>query len=77
MFDVGSHDFINLWRSSSESLLVLNTGLDDANRFTLTASKMITKALGWGDNNGLSIFNIDYQAYEESGDDEWRLIFEA
>ena len=70
-----THDFLSLFRSASESVLELNTGLDSGNRFTVTASRAVYKSVGWGDKTGLAIFNTDFQAYETSANDEMRISF--
>lgn len=70
-----SFDFINVWRSSSGSVLRLQVGLAQSQVVTLIASQAVFKASPWGDKSGLAIFNVDYQAYERSGNDEFRLIF--
>ena len=71
-----SFDFINAWRSSSGSVLRLQTGLTQAQRFTLICSQAVIKASPWGDKSGLAIFNVNYQAYERSGNDEFQIIFD-
>lgn len=63
------------WRSASESILHLNVGLDNGNRFQIVSSMMIYKSVGWGDKEGLSIFNTDYQVYQRAGNDEFMLRF--
>ena len=71
----GSYDAIGAWRSSSGGVLQLNVGNTQGNRFTLTCSQVVYRQVGWGDKQGLSIFNNDYQATERSGSDEVRLEF--
>ncbi len=70
-----SHDFLARWRSASQSVIQLNTGITAGNRFTLVASKAIYKNVSWSDKSGLSVFATDFQAYETSADDEIRLSF--
>jgi hypothetical protein len=72
----GSLDAIGNWRSSSGMTIRLQAGVSQGNRFTLTASQAIIKQVGWGNKTGLSIFNIDYQAYETSGNDEYMIQFD-
>lgn len=68
-------DFFGAWRSASGSILKLNAGIVQGNRFTVVASQMIFKKVGWGDKSGLSIFNTDYELYERSTDDQYSIIF--
>ena len=72
-----SHDFWGAFRSSSGAAVRLQCGDTQSQRFTLVMSQTVYKALGWGNKTGLSVFNIDYQAYEHgSGDNEWSLVFD-
>ena len=71
-----SFDFINVLRNSSGSVLRLQVGLTQSNRFTFISSQAVLKNVGWGDKQGLSIFNTDYQLYETGQNDEYALIFD-
>lgn len=71
-----SFDFWGVWRSSSGAALRLQVGDTQGQRFTFVTSQMVHKTLGWGNKQGLSIFNVDYQSYERVGNDEWQLIFD-
>lgn len=54
----------------------MNLGTVQGNRITLLASLTAFKRLGWGDKQGLAIFNLDYQAYKAgTGNNEWQLKF--
>jgi len=68
-------DFFGAWRSASGSIMRLNAGIFQGNRFTITASQMIQKKTGWGDKQGLAIFNTDYECYERSTDDQFVITF--
>jgi hypothetical protein len=70
-----SLDFFGTWRSTSGVNLLLQAGNLQGNRFTLIASQTVVKKLDWGDKTCLAIFNMDYQCYEVSGNDEWILKF--
>ena len=72
----GSMDFINLWRSTSGSAIRVQAGIAQSGRFTLVASQAVTKTLTRQDKEGLAVFGVDYQAYERSGDDEYRIVFD-
>lgn len=74
---VNTSNVIGLFRSASEAILRLNAGVEAGNQFTINASLMLYKAVGWGDTEGLSIFNIDYQLYQRSGNDEYNVIFQS
>lgn len=69
-------DFFGIWRSTSGAVLRLQAGLTQGNRFFISASQTVLKQVAWGDNSGLSLFNVDYQAYERAGDDEFQIQFE-
>lgn len=71
----GSYDAIGVWRSSSGGVLQLNVGNTQANRFTLTCSQVVYRKVTWGNKSGLSIFNVDYQATERNGTDEFQLEY--
>lgn len=71
----GSFDFIGSWRATSGAIMRLAGGSQVGNRFTLTASQVVFKTVGWGDKSGLSIFNVDYEAYEVAGNDQFALSF--
>ena len=68
-------NFFGVWRSTSGAVLRLQAGTDQSNRMIITASQTVFKKVGWGDKEGMSIFNTDYQAYERSGDDESLIAF--
>jgi hypothetical protein len=68
-------DFFSAWRSASGTILRLNAGITQGNRFTIVASQMVFKKVGWGDKSGLSIFSTDYELYERSSDDQMILLF--
>lgn len=70
-----SLDFFSAWRSASGTGLRLNCGLLQGSRFSVVSSQMIFKKVGWGDKQGLSIFNTDYECYERSSDDQFVIIF--
>lgn len=71
-----SYDWFGAWRSSSGSVMRLQTGTGQGNRFTLTASQAVYRNGGWGDKEGMGIFNAEYQAAERNGQDEARLSFD-
>lgn len=69
-------DLIGQWRSGSGATLVLNTGLDDGNRFSITASQMVHKTMAWADKSGAQIFNDGFQLYQfGAGNNELRISF--
>jgi hypothetical protein len=70
-----SMDVISRWRSASGSVLQLNCGLTQGNRFSLVASNMVYKQAGASDKALVQVFAIDYQAYERLGNDEYYLEF--
>lgn len=74
--DPSTMDFFSQWRAASGSILRLQVGVSAGNRFTLVASQAIFKNVGWGDKEGMSIFSTDFEAYERSTDDSWRLTFD-
>jgi biotin carboxylase len=68
-------DFFQAWRSSSGAIMRLQAGIIQGNRITIVASQMIQKKVAWGDKQGLAIFNVDYECYERSTDDQFVLMF--
>lgn len=68
-------DFFAAWRSASGSVLRLQAGNIQNNRFTVVASSMVFKNVGWGDKQGMSIFSTDFELYEVSTDDQFRIVF--
>ena len=71
----GTFNFFPIWRSTSGFALRLQTGIDLFNRMSIISSRTVLKTVGWGDKSGMSIFNVDFQAYENSGDDEYQITF--
>lgn len=68
-------DFFQAWRSASGSIMRLNAGIIQGQRFTITSSQMVFKKVGWGDKQGLAIFNTDYECYERTSDDQFTILF--
>jgi len=70
-----SLDFFGAWRSASGSIMRLNCGIVQGNRFTIISSQMVQKKVAWGDKQGLSIFNTDFECYERTSDDQFVILF--
>ena len=73
--NTNSFNWLGVWRSTSGAPITVNLGNERGNRFTLVMSSAIPKAIGWQDKEGLAVFGVDYQAYEVSGNDDYKLIF--
>ena len=71
----GTHDFFGAWRNSSGSVLRARAGTTQGNRVTLISSQAVYRNVGWGDKSGLNIFNVDFQAAERNGNDEYQILF--
>lgn len=71
---VSSYDWVGVFRASSGAILQVAGGTQVGNRFTLTASQIVQKTVGWADKSGLAIFNTDFEAYERSGNDQFSLV---
>lgn len=74
--DPGTLNYIQNWRNTSGTVLTAQTNVTTGNRFTLTASQAIFKDVAWGDKSGLSIYNVNFQAYERNSNDEFNLLFD-
>lgn len=69
-------DFFAAWKSTSATVLRLAAGVTQGNRFTLTGSRFTYKEVAWGDKEGLSIFNTNFELYENTGNDNFQIIFD-
>lgn len=69
-------NFFAQWRATSGGVLSVQTNVTTGNRFTLTASQAIFKKVGWSDKSGLSIFAVDFEAYERANNDDFNLLFD-
>jgi hypothetical protein len=73
--DPSTLNFFGAWRSASGTILKLNAGIVQGNRFTVVASQMVYKKVGWGDKQGLSIYSTNFELTERSSDDQFLLVF--
>lgn len=72
---IAGYDFWTIWTASTQKALSVVVGATAGNICTITCPKVVLEGLGYGDREGVRIFDIPFKLSRDSGDDEIAIAF--
>jgi len=71
---LGTYDFFTEWTASTERAITITIGSASGNKYVITAPKVVIESIGYGDRNGIRVFEIPIRFAKSSGDDEISIV---
>lgn len=72
---IATKDFWTAWNAATVQALSCLVGATGGNKYTISGPKCIYDEVGYGDRDGVAVYEIPFSMAMDSGDDELQILF--